>query len=389
MQVNAGGAGRADAGGMDTPRTAESPRPAPRLPLDMGPLRALLDDPDVTEIMVNGAHRIFAERHGRKQPTGLQFQNEAALRTCIERVFVAHGKRLAPEQPFGDVCLADGTRINAILPPLARFGLAVTLRKFSRNIRSLGDLVRLGAVTAPVAELLVACIKGKVNILFSGGTSSGKTTLLQVLSEHFDPRERVITVEDAAELQFAQDNVISLETRAGDEAGRGEVTLRHLVRNALRMAPDRIVVGEVRGAEALDMVQAMATGHAGTLGVIHGSSPAEALMRLETMILMAGLSLPLGEVRRMIASTVQLVVHLDRRPEGRQVTAVAEVRGVTGDNDQLILSELFVRPPGAPALEPVMHYYPRFYQRLKDRGLLGADALQAAADAPGGVAQIR
>lgn len=366
-------------------RAEERPRPT----LDFGPLKPLLDDPAVTEIMVNGAHRIFAERNGRKTRTDLEFASEAALRACIERLFVAHGKRIGADTPYADVCLADGTRINAILAPIARFGMAVTLRKFAQTVHTLPDLIRLGSLSEPVAQLLVACIKGKVNILFSGGTSTGKTTLLQILSDHFDPQERVITIEDAAELRLAQDNVISLETRVADETGHGEVTLRHLLRNALRMAPDRLVIGEVRGAEAIDLVQAMATGHTGTLGVIHGSSPDEALMRLETMVLMAGLALPLAEVRRMIASTVQLIVHLERTPRGRQVTAVSELRDISPESGKIVLNDLFVRTRDGLTLVHAMHYYPRFYQRLKDQGLLGTDVLQAADDVPGGIAPAR
>jgi pilus assembly protein CpaF len=361
----------------------------PRITLDFGHLQPLLDDPDVTEIMVNGHQRIFVERHGRKQRADGEFASETALRLCMERVFAAHGKRIGADAPYADVCLADGTRINAIISPIARFGMAVTLRKFAQGLRSVDDLVALGSLSRPVADFLIACIKGKVNVLFSGGTSTGKTTLVQLLSSAFEPHERVITIEDAAELRFAQENVISLETRAADESGRGEVTLRHLLRNALRMAPDRLVVGEVRGVEALDMVQAMATGHTGTLAVIHGSSPAEALMRLETMILMSGIALPLAEVRRMIGATLQLIVHMERRPRGRFVTAVTEVRGVAGDDAHFVLNDLFVRPPDGGELEPVMHYYPRFHQRLKNLGLLAADVLQAAPDVPGGVALPR
>ena len=358
-----------------------------RLPIDLGPLQPLLDDPEVTEIMVNGAHRIFVERRGRKVRADVAFANENALRVCIERLFAAHGKRIGTDVPYADVCLADGTRVNAILAPIARFGIAVTLRKFSQSVRTLADLVRLGSLSPPAAHLLTGCIKGKVNILFSGGTSTGKTTLLQILSNEFDPAERVITVEDAAELRLPQENVISLETRVADEAGRGEVTLRHLIRNALRMAPDRLVVGEVRGVEALDMLQAMATGHAGTLGVIHGSAPAEALMRLETMILMTGIELPLDEVRHMIVSTIQLIVHMERSPAGRNVTAITEVRGIHRETGEIILNDLFLRPRGAASLEAVMQYYPHFYQMLKDRGLIDPDMLKSAEEAVGAAAR--
>lgn len=346
--------------------------------IDVGPLQPLLEDPEVTEIMVNGAHKVFVERKGRKLRTDISFTSESALRLCMERLFAAHGKRIANDVPYADVCLADGTRVNAILAPVARFGMAVTLRKFAQKVRTLEDLIGLGTLSDHAAQLLIACIKGKVNILFSGGTSTGKTTLLQILSHEFDPAERVITIEDAAELRLPQDNVISLETRVADEAGRGEVTLRHLIRNALRMAPDRLVVGEVRGAEAIDMVQAMATGHTGTLAVIHGSSPTEALMRLETMILMSGLELPLSEVRRMIASTVQLIVHMERSPRGRLVTAISELRDIDHDSGEFLLNDLYLRQPDGPGLEAVMQNYPHFYKRLKDRGLLTTEMLQSA-----------
>ena len=389
MHVNAraGPAGQAHGMELIKPGTHHAGDEHPRLP-ELGPLQALLDDPAVGEIMVNGPHRIFVERNGRKQRVDAAFASETALRVCMERLFALYGKRIGVDTPYADVCLADGTRVNAIISPIARFGMAVTLRKFSQGLRSVEDLVRLGSLSRPVADFLMACIKGKVNIVFSGGTSTGKTTLVQLLSVAFAPDERVITIEDAAELRFGQENVISLETRAPDESGRGEVTLRHLLRNALRMAPDRIVIGEVRGAEALDLVQAMATGHAGTIGVIHGSSPTEALMRLETMILMSGLALPLTEVRRMIGATLQLIVHMERRPRGRFVTAVTEVRGVASEDGQLILNDLFLRPEGGE-LRPVMHYYPRFHEHLKGLGLLAPDVLQAAPDAPGGVALLR
>jgi pilus assembly protein CpaF len=371
---------------MELAKVGGSGRPDERLrlPAEFAPLKPLLEDPAVTEIMVNGAAQVFVERDGRKQRAEAAFASEAALRAGVEKLFAAYGKPIGADAPYGDVCLADGTRVNAILAPIARFGMALTLRKFAQNLHTLDDLIRLGTLDRTVADLLVACIRGKVNILFSGGTSTGKTTLVQILSQHFDPRDRVITIEDAAELHLPQDNVISLETRVADADGRGEVSLRQLLRNALRMAPDRIVVGEVRGAEALDMVQAMATGHTGTLGVIHGSSPAEALMRLETMILMSGIALPLPEVRRMIGTTVQLIVHMERAPQGRLVTAVSELRGVAVEDNAFVLNDLFVRPHAGKPLEPVMHYYPRFYQRLKDLKLLGADALQASADLPGG-----
>lgn len=342
---------------------------------DAGPLHGLLTDPGVTEIMINGAGSVFVERAGRKSAVDVRFESDAALQAWAERLFATHGKRIGTDTPYADVCLEDGTRVNAIIAPLARHGMAVTLRKFTQEIASLDDLVRRGALTSAAAQFLTACIKCKINIVFSGGTSSGKTTLLQVLSSEFAPDERVITIEDAAELRLLQPNVVSLETRAADISGQGEVTLRHLIRNALRMAPDRLVIGEVRGAEAVDMIQAMATGHTGTLGVVHGSSPEEVLRRLETMVLMADLGLPLSEVRKMIGATIQLVVHLARTPTGRRVTAITELRGVTSE-DRYVLNDLFAEPPGQGRLEPVMGYFPKFYDDLKRSGLVVESLLE-------------
>ena len=265
-----------------------------------------------------------------------------------------------------------------IIWPVSRFGLSVTIRKFSQDIQTLEDLIKLETLHEKAAELLIAAVKGKINIVFSGGTATGKTTLLQVLSTFLDPYERVITIEDAAELNIQRDNVISLETKSPDEQGRGAVTLRDLLANSLRMAPDRLIVGEVRGAEAVDLLQAMAVGHAGTLAVVHGSSPRDVLGRLETMVLMSGIELPIGEVRKLVCSTIQLIVHLERMVDGsRKVTYISEVRGMDqGDYD---LNDLFKfnfdridKTTGKVkgALRSSLRYYPAFFQKLQKLGYL-------------------
>lgn len=345
--------------------------------LDLGPLQKLIDDPRVSEITVNGPRRVFVEKDGEKLLTDVTFASEEAILQLVESIYSPRGKRVDKDVPFADVCLEDGTRVNVIIPPMSRFGISLTLRKFSKEVATLDDLLRLGTLNQKAAELLVACIKGKVNMIFSGGTGVGKTTLLQILSSDFAAEERVITIEDAAELRLAQENVISLETRTPDREGKGGVSLRDLIRNALRMAPDRLVIGEVRGAEAIDMIQAMATGHTGTIGIIHGNSPKEVIARLETMVLMSGIALPLWEVRKLIASTIHLVVHLERMQDGsRKVTYITEIRGL--DKDEIIFNDLFVfrfdkidehgRVIGA--LKPSIRYYPLFFQKLQKMRLI-------------------
>jgi len=343
---------------------------------DLGPLQKLMDDPDISEIMVNGPKKVFAEKAGKKFLTDAVFSGEEELTKFIDMVYNLRGKRVDNDLPYGDICLDDGTRVNVIIPPASRFGTSVTFRKFSKEIKTLEDLIRLGTLSQKAADLLVACVKGKVNIIFSGGTGVGKTTALQILSRYFDPQERIITIEDAAELTMQQDNVISLETRTPDRDGRGGVTLRDLIRNALRMAPDRIVVGEVRGAEAIDMVQAMATGHAGTIGIIHGNSPKEVIARLETMMLMSGINLPLWEIRKLISSTIHLVVHVERMPDGgRKITYITEIRGM--EKEEVLFNDLFVwraellNADGTKGiLKPSIRYYPLFFQKLQKLGLI-------------------
>jgi pilus assembly protein CpaF len=349
--------------------------------IELGPIGKLIDDPSISEIMINGFSKVFVEKDGKKLLSDVRFGSAEEVMGLVERIYSAAGKRIDSDIPFADVCLEDGTRVNAIAPPLARFGVSVTFRKFSKSINSLDDLVANGTLTKKAAEFLIACIKGKINIIFSGGTGVGKTTLLQMLSHYLSAEERVVTIEDAAELKLDQENLVSLETRVADREGKGEVSIRDLIRNALRMTPDRIVVGEVRGGEAIDMLQAMSTGHSGTLGVVHGNSPKDVISRLETMVLMSGVELPLWEVRKLIASTINLIVHLQRLQDGsRKVTHIAEIRGL--DREEIILNELFgfifekVDEAGKVIgrIKPCLRYYPLFFQRFQKLGLLGDDA---------------
>jgi pilus assembly protein CpaF len=348
--------------------------------VDLGPVQKLIDDPTVSEIMINGAQKVFAEKGGKKILTDIVFSGEEELYKFIEKVFGSTSKRVDKDVPCADVCLENGTRINVIIPPLSRFGTSVTFRKFSQDILTLEDLIKVGTLSQKGADLLVACIKGKVNIIFSGGTGVGKTTALQILSNYFSADERVITIEDAAELKLTQENVISLETRSPDKEGKGEVSIRDLIRNSLRMAPDRLVIGEVRGGEAIDMIQAMATGHTGTIGIVHGNSPKDVIARLETMILMSGLHLPLWEVRKMISSTINVIVHMERFSDGsRKVTYITELRGI--EREEIVLNDLFAFQSEAVAengqiigsLRPAMRFYPLFFQKFQKLGLLPDD----------------
>lgn len=344
--------------------------------VDLGPVQKLLDDPTISEIMINGASKVFIEKNGKKALSDVTFTSEEELFKWAERIYASKKKRIGGDVLYADSCLDDGTRINIILFPISRFGISVTLRKFSKSISTIDDLIKLGTINRKAADLLIACVKGKINILFSGGTGVGKTTLLQALSHYFAPEERVVTIEDAAELKIMRENLVSLETKTPDVNGKGEVSLRDLIRNALRMTPDRIIMGEVRGPEAIDTVQAMATGHSGTLGVVHGNSPKDTLSRMETMILMSGISLPLWEIRKMIASTVNLVVHVERLQDGsRKVIYITEVRGI--EQGEIALNDLFVFDKlkvedgkVIGELKPSIRYYPLFFQKFQKLGLL-------------------
>jgi pilus assembly protein CpaF len=300
--------------------------------LGHGPIEKLLADESVTEIMVNGAQDVWIERRGRLHPTAVRFTDDAHVRRIVTKIASQVGRRVDESSPMLDARLPDGSRVNAVLPPLSLTGPLLTIRKFQRERFRLTDMIRLGSLTQDAADLLRACLRGELNILISGGTGSGKTTMLNAMSAEIADDHRIVTIEDAAELRLDQRHVLRLEARPPNIEGEGEVTIRDLVRNALRMRPDRIVVGEVRGAEALDMLQAMNTGHDGSLSTVHANSSRDALSRVETMVLMAGYDLPMRAIRQQIASAVDLIVHVERLPDGsRRVTAITEVMRIEGE----------------------------------------------------------
>jgi len=308
--------------------------------LGYGPIEGFLADPSVTEVMVNGLERIFIEREGRLVKTDARFLSEEHLSQVIDRIVSGVGRRVDEASPLVDARLPDGSRVNVIIPPLSVDGATLTIRKFSQNALSVDDLVRRHSMTHATARLLDACVRGRLNILVTGGTGSGKTTLLNVLSSFIPEDQRIVTIEDAVELRLLQDHVIRLEARPANIEGRGQVTIRDLVRNALRMRPDRIIVGEVRSGEALDMLQAMNTGHDGSLCTLHANSPRDSLSRLETMVLMAGLDLPLRAIREQVASALDLIVHVSRLRDGsRRITHITEVDGMEGE--VITMSDLF------------------------------------------------
>jgi pilus assembly protein CpaF len=297
----------------------------------LGPLEALLADPAVEEVMVNGPDTVYVERGGRIEPTDVSFADEEELRNAIERILAPLGRRVDELSPMVDARLADGSRVNVVIPPLAIDGPLVSIRRFGARRPGLAELVRLGTLTASQRESLEAAVVARRSVLVSGGTGSGKTTLLNALSGFIAPSERVVTIEDAAELRLQQPHVVRLESRPAGVEGRGEVTIRDLLRNALRMRPDRIVIGEVRGQEALDLLSALNTGHDGALSTVHANSPADALSRLETLALMAGVGLPHVAVAEQVQRGIDLVVHLERRSDGaRVVTEIAEVVRAAG-----------------------------------------------------------
>ncbi|HXF57179.1 MAG TPA: CpaF family protein [Actinomycetota bacterium] len=307
----------------------------------LGPIERLLKDPEVSEVMVNGADDVYVERKGRvERVDDLLFEGEEQVYHLIERIVAPLGLRVDEQSPYVDARLPDGARAHAVIPPLSLCGPVVTIRKFSLRPFSPQDLVRLGTLTEGMVEFLAACVRGRANIVVSGGTSSGKTSLLGVLSSFIPAGERLITIEDAAELRLSQPHVVGLEARPPNVEGVGEVTVRALVRNALRMRPDRIIVGEVRGGEALDMLQAMNTGHHGSLSTAHANSPQDLVARLETMALMSDVALPVSHVREQIASALDLVVHMARLPDGRRVVAaVAAVEGIRGGH--VVVEDVF------------------------------------------------
>jgi pilus assembly protein CpaF len=309
--------------------------------LGYGPLEQYLNDPEITEIMVNGPDRIYVERAGKLNLAPATFADDNHLRRIIDKIVARIGRRVDESSPMVDARLPDGSRVNAIIPPVAIDGAMLTIRKFAADPYTVSDLVDFGTMTSQVAQLLEACVRGRLNILISGGTGSGKTTTLNVASSFIPTDERIVTIEDAAELQLHQDHVVRLESRPANVEGRGEITARDLVRNALRMRPDRIIVGEVRDGAALDMLQAMNTGHDGSLTTLHANSPRDSLSRLETMVLMAGVELPTRAVREQTASALDLIVHQARLKDGtRRITSIVEVTGM--ESDVITLQELFV-----------------------------------------------
>lgn len=308
--------------------------------LGFGPLEPLLKDDTITEIMVNGPKKVYIERNGRIERTNVVFEDDEHLMRIIERIVAPLGRRVDESMPYVDARLPDGSRVNIVIPPISLIGPVVTIRKFYRTPLTVDDLIRLGSATPEVMEFLKACVQAKINIVVSGGTGSGKTTLLNILSGFIPEGERIITIENAAELQLRQEHVVTLETRPPNIEGKGEITMRDLVINALRMRPDRIIVGECRGGEAFDMLQAMNTGHEGSMTTIHANSPRDALARLENMVLMAGTDLPHRAIREQIAMAIDLIVQTARMRDGsRKIVSLTEIQGLEGE--VITTTELF------------------------------------------------
>jgi pilus assembly protein CpaF len=305
-----------------------------------GPIQPLLDDPDISEVMVNGPKKVFVEKSGKLTRSAVTFEDDDHVLRIIDRIILPLGRRVDADTPTVDARLPDGSRVNAVVRPVSIDGPSITIRKFKKDKLSIQQLIDYGSLTPNMAEFIRACVLAHLNIVISGGTGSGKTTLLNVLSSYIPEEERIVTIEDAAELQLQQDHVLRMETKVANTDGKGAVSIRDLVRNSLRMRPDRIIVGECRGGEALDMLQAMNTGHDGSLTTLHANSPRDALSRLETMVLMSGMDLPLKVVRQQISSAVDLIIQQTRLKDGsRKVTAITEVVGMEGDI--VVLTDIF------------------------------------------------
>ena len=359
--------------------------------LRLGPLEELLADDSVSEIMVNGPSQVYVERRGRLELTDKQFLDDASVLAVIERIVSPIGRRIDESQPYVDARLADGSRVNAIIPPLSLSGPTITIRKFAKKKLTVEDFIRFGTWSRNAAEFMKACVMMRKNIVVAGGTGSGKTTLLNLLSGFIPASERIVTVEDAAELRLVQPHVVRLEARPPNIEGRGAVPIRDLVKNCLRMRPDRIIVGECRGGEALDMLQAMNTGHDGSLTTVHANSPRDVVARLETMVLMSGMELPSRAIREQIASAVDIVIHESRLSDGsRKVVAISEVTGMEGQ--QIVMQDIFVfRQGGVDENGKVVGVFqptgavPTFYEHLKSRGL----RLDVAAFDPNQTREVR
>ena len=308
--------------------------------LGFGPIQSLLDDPDVSEVMVNGPKRVYVEKKGKLIKTGVTFEDNDAVMRVIDRIILPLGRRVDSDSPTVDARLPDGSRVNAVIPPVSVDGATITIRKFRKDKLSMHQLVEFGSISESMSEFLRACVISRLNIIVSGGTGSGKTTLLNVLSSLIPETERIVTIEDAAELQLQQDHVVRLESKAANVEGKGQVTIRDLVKNALRMRPDRIIVGECRGGETLDMLQAMNTGHDGSLTTLHANTPRDALSRTETMVMMSGMDLPIKVIRQQVSAAIDLIVQQTRLKDGsRKVTAITEVAGMEGDT--IVFSDIF------------------------------------------------
>jgi len=345
----------------------------------LGPLEPLLDDPDINEIMVNGPYNVYVERRGKLELSSTVFKDNEHLLNIINRIVSSVGRRIDETSPMVDARLADGSRVNAVIPPIVLNGPTLTIRKFSKNPLTVSDLIHKSSVSPMMMSFLEACVKGKLNVIVSGGTGSGKTTLLNVLSGYIPDTERIVTIEDAAELQLRQNHVVTMESRPANLEGAGQITIRELVRNALRMRPDRIIVGEVRSGETLDMLQAMNTGHDGSLTTAHANSPRDLMSRLETMVLMSGMELPIKAIREQVSSALDVIVHQARMKDGsRKVINITQIVGMEGDT--ITLQDLFVfKQQGLDSEGKITGSFdstgirPTFMEKLVSNGVLVRD----------------
>lgn len=343
----------------------------------LGPLEPLLADPDITEIMVNGPDKVYVEIRGKIEATDVKFRDNAHVMNVINRIVSSVGRRIDEASPMVDARLADGSRVNAVIPPVSLSGPTITIRKFSKHPLGVSDLIRFSSVSPQMMAFLEACVKSRMNIIVSGGTGSGKTTLLSVLSGFIPENERIVTIEDAAELRLQQRHVITLESRPANIEGAGAITIRDLVRNALRMRPDRIVVGEVRSGETLDMLQAMNTGHDGSLTTAHANSPRDLISRLETMVLMSGMEMPVTAIREQVSSALDLIVHQARMRDGsRKIVSITEVVGMEGDT--VTLQDIYVYKPAGVGGSMRDAFVatgtrPTFVEKMADNGIMVKD----------------